>query len=51
MEVDEEFDYGPILKMTESFLQSGFDGLKNFHAQRREIRQKRRNRWKNRLGL
>jgi hypothetical protein len=51
MELDEEFDYGSVLKMAANFAETGFEGLKNFHANRQERRRKRRNRWKKRLGM
>jgi len=47
MKLDEGFDFGPLLQLAKM----GFEGLKQFHAQGKERRAKRRQRWKNRLGF
>lgn len=51
MEVDPDFDFGPLLGMVTSFAQAGFAGLKALHEQGKERRKKRRAWIKNRLGF
>ena len=51
MQIDPEFDFGPYVEMVQAFAKAGLDGLKNLHQKGKERRHRRRNRWKNRLGL
>lgn len=51
MEMDEDYDFGPIMKMASTFAESGFGGLKNFSKLHKGLRGKRINRFKKRFGL
>ena len=51
MELDEDFDFGPLLKMALEIAGAGIEGIKQFRANNQARRKKRRNRWKNRLGM
>lgn len=47
IEMDPEFDFGPLMQIA----QMGYEGLMKLHAQGKERRKKRRNRWAKRFGL
>jgi hypothetical protein len=47
MVMDPEFDFGPLMQMA----QMGYEGLMKLHAQGKEHRRKRRNRWKKHFGF
>jgi len=51
MELDKDFDFGPLIKMAENFAKFGLDGIKKLRAEGKERRKKRFNRFKSRFGL
>jgi hypothetical protein len=51
MELDKSFDFGPYIQMAQKFATAGLDGLKKLHEKGKARRQKRRNRWKSRIGM
>lgn len=51
MQIDPDFDFGPYVEMVQAFAVAGLEGLKKLHEHGKERRRRRRNRWKNRLGL
>jgi hypothetical protein len=51
MELDEGFDFGPLMQMAKTLATAGLDGLKKLHANGKARRQRRRNRWKSRFGM
>ena len=51
MTLDEDFQFGPILELAQAFASLGLEGLKELHEKGKRRRQRRRNRWKKRLGI
>ena len=51
MTLDEDFQFGPILELAQAFASMGLEGLKELHEKGKRRRQRRRNRWKKRLGI
>lgn len=51
MELDQDFEFGPLIEMAENFAKFGLDGLKKLREEGKERRKKRFNRFKSRFGL
>ena len=51
MELDEDFDFGPLLQMARAIASAGLEGLTKLHEKGKARRHRRRNRWKKRLGM
>jgi hypothetical protein len=51
MELDKEFEFGPLIEMAQTIAAAGLDGLKKLRENGKKRRKKRRARWKSRLGM
>ena len=51
MTLDEDFDFGPIMELAQAFATMGLQGLMQLHEKGKRRRQRRRDRWKKRLGM
>ena len=51
MELDPDFEFGPLLQLASNLASAGVEGIKKFREANKNRRKARRQRWKNRLGM